>query len=380
MSKYILKTAAVIGFLLMSATVWAQVTSIEGDVKGPDGQPMKGAVIKIVRTDIKGHYTVKTDKHGHYYYGGLGMGTYNVSVEVDGQVRDSVSGVRTQVGDPTEVPFNLKQTAEQQKALQKAAETGTLTAEQSRALTPEQKAQLEKEAKQRSAEMQKNKALNDSFNAGRQAMETGNWDLAVENLKKASEVDPSQPAVWSNLAESYGKAAQKKIGPDREAAYAGALAAYQKAIALKPDDPAFHNNYALILAADKKLSEAEAELTKAAQLDPANAAKYYYNLGAVLVNTGQNDAAGDAFKKAIAANPNYADAEYQYGVYLVSKATVDKSGKVVPPPGAVEAFQKYLELEPNGPNAAAAKGMLETLTGSVETKYSNPATEHKKKR
>ena len=31
---------------------------------------------------------------------------------------------------------------------------------------------------------------------------------------------------------------------------------------------------------------AQAELTKAAQLDPPNAGKYFYNLGAVLVNTG----------------------------------------------------------------------------------------------
>ena len=45
----------------------------------------------------------------------------------------------------------------------------------------------------------------------------------------------------------------------------------------------------------------QAELKKAADLDPANGGKYYYNLGAILVNSGQNDAAGEAFKKAIDA-------------------------------------------------------------------------------
>src|SRR5476649_1299147 len=30
-------------------------------------------------------------------------------------------------------------------------------------------------------------------------------------------------------------------------------------------------------------------------------------------------------------------------------------GKVVPPPGCVEALQKYLELKPDGPNAESAK-------------------------
>ncbi len=40
--------------------------------------------------------------------------------------------------------------------------------------------------------------------------------------------------------------------------------AYAKAIALKPDNPAYHNNYALTLARSKKFDEAQAELNKAA--------------------------------------------------------------------------------------------------------------------
>ena len=56
------------------------------------------------------------------------------------------------------------------------------------------------------------------------------------------------------------------------------------------------------------------ELEKAATLDPPGAGKYFYNLGAVLVNTAQTDAAGEAFKKAIESDPNYAPAQYQYGM------------------------------------------------------------------
>ena len=40
-------------------------------------------------------------------------------------------------------------------------------------------------------------------------------------------------------------------------------------------------------------------LDKAVELDPPNAGRYYYNLGAVLTNMGQTDAACKAFKKAI---------------------------------------------------------------------------------
>jgi hypothetical protein len=41
----------------------------------------------------------------------------------------------------------------------------------------------------------------------------------------------------------------------------------------------------------KKFTEAQAELEKAAQIDPPNAGRYFYNLGAVLVNTGQTEPA-----------------------------------------------------------------------------------------
>ena len=57
--------------LLFAAAALAQTSSIEGDVKGEDGKPVVGAVIKIDQTDIKGNYKLKTDKKGHYYQGGL---------------------------------------------------------------------------------------------------------------------------------------------------------------------------------------------------------------------------------------------------------------------------------------------------------------------
>ena len=360
------------GMLAFASMSWGQVTALEGKVQDDQGQPLKGAMIKIERTDIRGHYQVKTDKKGHYYYGGLPLGTYRVSVEIEGKEADFVNNVRTHLGDPLELNFDLKQVKEQQQAMQKAAETGTLTKEQERSLTPEQKAAIEKRAKEQSEQMKKNKELNDAFNAGREAEQAKNWQGAVDNYEKASQLDPEQTVVWAHLADAYLNLAGTKTGADQQAAMDKGLGAYQKAIALKPDYPSFHNNYARALAKAKKIDDAKAELTKAAALDPASAGKYYYNLGAVLVNTGQTDQAGDAFKKAIDANPNYAPAQYQYGIYLVSKATTTADGKVIPPDGTIQAFQKYLELDPNGPYAEQAKGMLQTLTGTVQTKYVNP--------
>jgi TolA-binding protein len=115
-------------------------------------------------------------------------------------------------------------------------------------------------------------------------------------------------------------------------------------------------------------------------LDPQNGGKYYYNLGAMLVNSGQAEAAGEAFKHAIELTPTYADAYYQYGVTLVGQAKIDTAtGKVTPVPGTVEAFQKYLELQPNGQYAQSSKDMLTSLGGTLETKFTDPSAPKKKK-
>ena len=376
-----LKTVALsaAAFLIFTSAALAQVSSIEGDVKGPDGAPLKGALVKIDRKDIKGHYQVKSDKKGHYFHTGLPLGSYKLTVEVDGKEMDSMDNVRTSLGDSTVINFDLQKRAQEQQSLAKAAESGTLTKDQERGMTGEQKAALEKASKERSQALAKNKALNDAFNEGMQAMQGKQWDAAITAFNKANEIDPKQTVIWAQLADAYMQSSTQKTGADQQAAMDKGLEAFTKAIEIKPDDAAYHNNYALALAKAKKIPEAQAELTKAAQLDPPNAGRYYYNLGAVLVNTGQNDAAGEAFKKAIDMDPNYADAQYQYGMFLLGKAQVTPEGKVIPAEGTKEALQKYLDLKPNGPYADSAKGALASIEGTVATTYQNPSAQTTKK-
>ena len=358
--------------LLLAPISWSQTGAIEGDVIGVDGAGLKDALVKIERVDIKGNYKVKSNKKGHYFHAGLPLGTFNVMVEVDGKVMDAMRGVRVGLGDPTVVNFDLAAMAKKQQALQAAAATGSLSDDQMRGLSKEQKEALEKQMAERSESMKKNKALNDAFNNAMAAKQAKQWDAAIDGFKKAAEIDPNQHVIFANLGECYMALAETKAGPEREAATTQGLEAYAKVVAMKPDDPAYHNNYGLALAKATKNEEARAELEKAATLDPAGAGKYYYNLGAVLVNTNQLEASGEAFKKAIEADPNYAPAQYQYGMYLVSKATTTPDGKIVPPDGTKEAFQKYLQLDPNGAFAASAQGMLQSLEGTVQTQYVNP--------
>jgi len=323
---------------------------------------LQNALVKIDRKDIKGHYQVKTNKIGHYFHAGLPLGQYKLSLEVNGKDVDFVDNVRTKFGDTEKVDFSLADVKNRQTA---AAAGVQLTQEQARQMTPEQRKQIEEGTKKRQEQLSKNKALNDAFNAGMEAMRAKNWDAAIDNFVKASQFDPNQHVVWGNLADAY--LARKGAGDVDKG-----IEAYAKAVALKGDDPAYHNNYALALAQAKKFDEAQAELTKAAQIDPPSAGKYYYNLGALYVNTGQNEPAGAAFKKAMDADPNYADAYYQYGLVLFAQATTAPDGKITPLAGTVDMFQKYLQLRPDGSNADAAKAMLEALGSKVETQFSQP--------
>jgi tetratricopeptide (TPR) repeat protein len=370
------------GLLVLAFTSLAQVTAIEGDVKGADGQPLQKAVIDIVRTDIKGHYPTKTDKKGHYIYTGLPIGTYNVTLIIDGKEADSVKGVKTHPGDPIRNDFNMKaakaENSSKQEEYKKALETGQISKELERQLTPEQKESLKKDMEKREASMKKNAALNEAYNNGINALNAKQYDQAIENFTKASEMDPTQLAVWSNMATAYQELAKTKTGADFDSNMQKSMDAYTKALALKPEDAGIHNNYALTLARAKKFPEAQAELQKAAELDPPNAGKYYYNLGALLVNASQYEPAAEAFKKAIALQPTYADAYYQYGVCLSAKMTTGADGKVSAPPEMAAAFQKYLELQPTGPYAQGAKDMLTALGTSVETSYKNPDANKKK--
>jgi tetratricopeptide (TPR) repeat protein len=378
--------------LLASCAVWAQTTTLEGDVKDENGQPMKkgGATIVLNRTDIKGHYEVKTDKKGHWLYTGLPYGKYDIECQVDGKTVDKISNVQSSYSDTPPQNFDLSKLKAQQAAAQQANASGQLTDQQSKAMTKEQKEQYEAQLKKNSEAMKKNKALNDAFNAAQDqvkmaAAETDNakkiteYQSAIDSLNKAGEMDPSQVAVWNSLGEAYSGLGRAQTGDDRNKSYDQAIASYQKSLALKPNEAALYNQIGNLYGAEKKIPEATDALTKAAQLDPAMAPKAYFNMGANLVNGGQPDKASEFFKKAADADPNYAEAWYQYGSLQMMQGKVDpKTGAQIYPPETATALKKYLDLQPSGPHAAEATAMLQAMGETVQTKVSVPQSKKKK--
>jgi len=377
---------------LAACSAWAQTTTLEGDIKDENGQPMKdkGAVIVLDRTDIKGHYQVKSGKKGHWLYTGLPFGKYDVSIEIDGKVVDKVSGVATKYGDSTPVDFDLQKMKQSQAATQQSGQTGQLTQEQAKGMTKEQKDAFEAQAKKNSEAMKKNKALNDAFNAGQDALKMAaaeqdktqkgpKYQVAIDSFTKAGELDASQVAVWNSLGEAYSGLGDSQTGDDRNKSYDQAIAAYNKGLALKPNDAAVYNQMGNIFGKQKKIPEATDALTKAAQFDPAMAPKAYFNMGANLVNGGQPEKAAEFFKKATEADANYAEAWYQLGSLDMMAGKVDaKTGQQAYPPDTAVALKKYLELQPAGPHAAEATAMLQAMGETVQTKITVPGAKKKK--
>src|SRR3954467_14956874 len=98
-TKLLRSFSAAAGLILFAFAASAQTSIISGRVIGEDGQPLKDALVKIERKDIRGNYKVKTNKKGEYVYAGLPLGTYDVAIEVNGKTFDQMTArnVRTRL-------------------------------------------------------------------------------------------------------------------------------------------------------------------------------------------------------------------------------------------------------------------------------------------
>jgi tetratricopeptide (TPR) repeat protein len=342
------------------APLFAQTGGVSGVAKGDNGELLVGCHVIIERQDVKATYKTKTNKKGEYIYIGLPPGPYKITLQ-DPSGKDlwyvtvRVSMLGESLAGGTVVDFDL------------AKEHAAARAEQERRIqaNPElarQMAEAEKEQKQLTGLKELYEAGEALLGEKKYAEAAGVFERALP-LAKGNNV----PVVLGRLAESYQKARQ----------FDKAVDYYRKAVEANPTDSDLRNNLGNALAEMGKSAEALQEFQKAAELNPAKAARYYFNLGAVTYNLGKMDEAASAFKKAIEIDAAYADAYFWLGQALMGKATMAPDGKVVAVPGTAEALETYLKLQPNGPSATTAQALLQTIQGQIQTQYK---VEKKKKK
>lgn len=116
-----------------------------------------------------------------------------------------------------------------------------------------------------------------------------------------------------------------------------------------------------------RIPDAQAAFDKAAAANPPQAGLYYGNEAVFLFQAGNATAQLDAATKAIAADPTRARNYYFKAQALTTQATVDpKTQKLILPPGCLEAYQKYLELDPNGQFAPDTKSIIAAAGASLK--------------
>ncbi|HUO25528.1 MAG TPA: tetratricopeptide repeat protein [Candidatus Aquilonibacter sp.] len=345
--------------------------TVKGVCKDQQGNPIVDGIVVWANLDNGQKYVLKTNKKGEYFSLGVSPGTYVVTLyKSQGDYKANhelfhFNKFQVQL-DENNQDFDLKKEAEDQAKGQ--------------GLTSEQVKQMQEQKEKQEKEVNTVKTLNEKLAAAKTASDAGDYDSAIADLTAANQVDATRDLIWFKLGDAYRLSANKQTDPaEKQKRLDSAVQAYEKAVQIKQastaKDPnaganlaAYYNNLAEAYAKDGKVDDAVKTYALAAQSDPTHAAQYYFNTGAVLTNSGKVDDAVVAFDKVIAADPSRADAYYWKGVNMIGKATL-QGDKMVAPPGTAEAFQKYLELQPTGSYADAAKQMLASIGASVETGF-----------
>lgn len=338
------------------------VASIHGHVTDPAGMAVTNGVIKLATTmaanltETKFQYTFQTGATGDFKGADIKPGTYTfVLFQLDKSI-DFMRDVKVSAGTDTVVNFDMTRE------------------EYLKAMTPEQRKQIEDFKKTNAAAVAANgqiKNLNGLLATARDSIKSGNFDAAITAMQQATTAKPDEGLLWYTLGDA-------QLGAKK---YDDAVTSYKKSLELdaaskKPNPDvaaAADNNLGQALADSGKTADAVVAFEAAAKAMPTKAGTYYLNEAIILYRLQKSDESAAAADKAIAADPTKADAFFVKGQDLITKASVDpKTQKVTAPPECIEAYQRYLALAPTGPHAEEVKQILAGIGEKINSSYRAP--------
>ena len=388
----------------LGATMQAQTTpdqtgKIHGHVTDPTGVP-RGNGTASLSTDggktVK--YTFPVDANGDYSGTGIAPGTYQVLLSFPdtpaGKYVDEIPNTAITAGQDVAADFDMTRPEFMNK------------------LSPEARKQVE-EFKQKNAEIMKSNAAVKTLNADLAAARADIHDAEQAQTAATQALGPNASKsdiaakVAAIKAEKYGAAEtlMKKdtaMKPDAGilwlelgnaenglGKYDDAITAFKKALEVdaatkKPSTDlqgAAQSGIGESYIREKKSADALAAFDAAAKAAPAQAATYYANEAKLFYQMNSTGAMSDPDSQAAAADkaitatpasnsPAYAILFYLKAQALTQKATFDaKTQKIVLPPGTVDAYQKYLSIDPNGMFAKDATDVLTSAGEKVQSHY-----------
>jgi serine/threonine-protein kinase len=176
------------------------------------------------------------------------------------------------------------------------------------------------------------------FNLGRTLRAQGDLPAAVAAFQKAVDLKPEYFEAQYLLATALYARGN----------WPGAIAALRKAADLQPNRAEVHGSLGRALHAGKDLPGAIAAYRKAIALKP-ELAEAHYSLGLALGQQGDLSGALAAYRKALAAKPEYAEAHCNLGSILQAKGDMA---------GATAAYRKAIALKPTFSEAHSNLGSI----------------------
>jgi Flp pilus assembly protein TadD len=318
--------AAVVLLALCSTAAPAQdwrggKARLDGIVKNAKGEPVEGCkVVMRWGRSTHGGPDLTTDKKGRWAIGGLVGGPWDIDFEAPGFAPKKISVDLQEGGRNPTVDVQLDA---QQAAAPAAA--GAAPSE------PEILVGGKKISKETAA----------AIEAGNDAMNARNWAAARENYSKALAELPDNVPLLQRVAAAYlgeGK-------PEEALRYARQVT---------EKDPQDYNAWRMVAEIELQRGNLEAGLAALEKIpaDKVTDAQPYLNIGILYINKKKPAEAEPAFDRAIAIQPNLADAYYYRGL---ARMQLKKSAE------AKADFRKALELAPNGPDAKDIQELLKSM-------------------
>ena len=412
MSTILKRASLLVALTLVCGTIaFAQTGPIEGTVKmkNADGtmKPVEGATVLIRRTDIKGEWTIKTDKAGRYVRLGMPLGgTFLVVVSGPGIKPTYLNNIRltqtptvdfvAEPGDGSTI------TAEQVMELMKKPAGGGApqqpqVSEADRAKAMKDKEEYDKAVKESQALQGTFDAARTRYNTGIEMMKTRSYTTAVSEFEAAAGIDSSKHVAMleiaykanANLAEAHYQLGVDKFNnkqrneakPHFESAVKAAVKALDLA-ATNTKDPNINNDLityygiygknALLLIehygqADLVPQSAQ-YFDKAAALDTVNKNKWLVMKGDAYRASSMADEAVAAYKSVIDVDPKNFDALFKMGLTYLASAEKEKLQQAA---NYLDAF--IAAAPPTDGRVAEAKSSLQVLKNDFKVEAEKPA-------
>jgi tetratricopeptide (TPR) repeat protein len=400
--------------LFLSTMALAQTAQIEGTIKlkDKDGtlKPVEGALIDIYRTDIKGHWDVKTDKKGHYIRLGMPVqGIFLVVVSGAELQPNWATGVRLLSGAPIDFtmdPGDGKTPTPEQIQTLISAKPKQGAAPGTPGISASDKAKMEAQQKEDSEKRKEGEALQGNYNdalnhykQGLEFMKTSNYQGALSEFESAGNVDSSKHEAFAevsyksnaNISEAHYQLGvdlfNKRQRDEAKTHFQKAVESIDKAIAVISAVPAEKNpnlnndliTYYNIRAKNAMLliehygivdlvDDIMKMIAKVEAIDPTNKNRWGVMRGDVYRFSGRSDDAVAAYKTAIAADATNVDALYGLGLTLVAAQEKEKIQE-----GANALADFVSKAPPTDKRVPDVKAALEAVKEAYKVEAEKPA-------